>query len=419
MPVLGSIAGCENADPVSALAGSAFEKIAGEFGKAANQTTQTMASSWLHLDGAHLSNTEGPVLFLNNHLQWFVSWIAVLSLVVAAGQMAWKRRAEPAREALRGLINLVLVTGAGVGTFNLLIEAGDAFSTWIVTRAMNCQPDPNAFEYSSQCGKKFGELVGGVTAASAAAPTIGPALLLVASLLVVFAAIVQIFLLIVQKATLPVLASTLTLAAAGSGTAWGHAWLKKSLGMTLALTLYKPAAAIVYAAAFYGMNAGDSNGDKGSLSSVISGVVLMLMAVFTLPALMRVAIPAVEGATGGSGSASGIGSVGAAVASGAISIKTAGASTATKMAAKGATQAAVSGAKSVAGKDKQIPGQGGSGSAPSGASAPKKAPTPPKADTTNAPSDTRSAPAGGQVPRGVPNGRPPMNNNQEGPRGSQ
>ncbi|MFK0294856.1 hypothetical protein ACIQU6_30890 [Streptomyces sp. NPDC090442] len=406
------------------MAGSAFEKIVGDFAKAAASLTESLASSWLRIDGAQLDDKSGPVAFLTAHLQWITSWFAVLSLILTAGHMAWTRRASAGREALRGVLTLVIVSSAGVGIFNALMFAGDRFSTWIVARAINCQPTTD-YTYTPDCGHKFGNMLNGAVAFNAVS---GGALLLIASLLIIFAVVVQLFLLLIQKAALPVLAGTLPLSAGASSTPWGNQWFRKSAGLMVALTCYKPAAAICYAAAFYQINSGDGGGGKkGDMVTILTGVVLMLLAILVLPALMRVAIPASEAAGGGGGGHATVGSVGGAVATGAIAIQTGGTSAVGQAAARGATQAVVSGARSVATTGGGVPGQG---RGPTGGNGPSGAPTgggrPGGGDTHQG----ENSPGPGSVPTGAnantsgnAPAQPPASGSQtsqnpEGPRGS-
>ena len=68
----------------------------------------------------------------------------------------------------------------------------------------------------------------------------------------------------------------------------------------IAFILYKPVASIVYAAAFkvFG-SVGKVDGDDGQrMMYFISGLVLMIAALFALPAMMRLIVPAVGAASG-------------------------------------------------------------------------------------------------------------------------
>lgn len=120
-------------------------------------------------------------------------------------------------------------------------------------------------------------------------------LVLIMAVLVITGTVAQIALMIVRMAMLVILTGTLPLAAAASSTPAGRVWFRKSVGWLLAFVLYKPAAAVVYAAAF------SLSGQKqdNEVVSMVSGVVLIVLACFTLPALMRFAAPVVQAAVSG------------------------------------------------------------------------------------------------------------------------
>ena len=89
----------------------------------------------------------------------------------------------------------------------------------------------------------------------------------------------------------------------------------KYLSWLLAFILYKPAAATVYAAAFWLI------GEGKDLMSIFTGMVAFCMAVVALPALMRLITPAVSAVTsGGSGMAAAGVSAGGQLASGAMQL---------------------------------------------------------------------------------------------------
>ncbi|WP_367318304.1 hypothetical protein [Streptomyces sp. HUAS ZL42] len=278
------------------LGGSAFDDIAESAAQAASTTVKALGSAWMNLGAPDLDDTGGPVAFLRGSTLWFTSFAAVLCLVVAAGHIAWQRRGEPARQALQGLLNLVVVSSAGVATVNLLAVAGDKFSVWIIDRSTGCEQISATGEPVASCVAEFDKRTSAMLALGG---TDSSFLVLIMAMLVIAGSVAQIALMIVRMAMLVILTGTLPLAAAVSGTAGGRVWFRRSVGWLLAFVLYKPAAAVVYAAAF--AMSGRSQGDE--VVSMVSGVVLIVLACFTLPALMRFAAPVVQAAVSGTGRA--------------------------------------------------------------------------------------------------------------------
>ncbi|MFE9685383.1 hypothetical protein [Streptomyces sp. NPDC006285] len=300
------------------LGGSAFDDIAESAAKAASTTVKALGSAWMDLGSPDLNDEAGPVAFLRGSTLWVTSFTAVLCLLIAAGQLAWQRRGEPARQALQGLLNLVIVSSVGVAMVGLLTSAGDKFSVWIIDRSTGCRQISAAGEPVAQCVAEFEKRTSAMLALGG---TDSSFLVMVMAVLVITGTVAQIALMIVRMAMLIILTGTLPLAAAASSTPAGRLWFRRSVGWLLAFVLYKPAAAVVYAAAF------SITGQKqdNEVVSMVSGVVLIVLACFTLPALMRFAAPVVQAAVSGAGraaraSAAGGGDAPAAVGTGALPV---------------------------------------------------------------------------------------------------
>ncbi|MGI5347348.1 hypothetical protein ACQEU8_04045 [Streptomyces sp. CA-250714] len=279
------------------LGDSAFDNIVDSAAEAAASTVKALGSAWASIESPDLGADSGPVEFLRGSTVWFTSFTAVLCLLIAAGHIAWQRRSEPGKQALQGLLNLVVVSSAGVAAANLLTVAGDRFSVWIIDRSTGCRQISPDGEPVEQCVSEFDKRVSAMLALGDADSSF---LVLIMSVLVIAASVAQIALLIVRVALLVILAGTLPLSAAASSTPAGRAWFRKSVGWLLAFVLYKPAAAIVYAAAF-SMPGTEGDGEGSEIISMVSGVVLLVLACFTLPALLRLAAPVAQTALSGTG----------------------------------------------------------------------------------------------------------------------
>ncbi|MGC5225142.1 hypothetical protein ACPW96_21445 [Micromonospora sp. DT81.3] len=254
--------------------------------------------------------------FLQNSLWYFVGGLAVLSVIIGGIRMAWEQRAQPGKELLQSLITLVVVSGAGLAVITLAVTAADAFSVWILNNATDCNVSVAG---DSQC---FGTNVYGMIALTAQSPIglFGVLVLGVVALLMTFT---QVALMIVRGGLLVVLAGVLPLGASFTNTQMGKQWFWKMLGWTIAFILYKPAAALIYAAAFSLVGTDVFLDDGGGIWSILVGMSLMLVALLALPALMRFIAPMTGAVTGGGGSgmavAGAAGAVGGQIATGAIS----------------------------------------------------------------------------------------------------
>jgi hypothetical protein len=286
---------------------------------AVGQTVQTLGTFWVNVGTPGLTAAPGgstasdPVLFLQNSLYFWTASLAVMSVLVGAGKMVIERRGAPLRDLVRSLATLIVVSGAGVAAVGLLTVAADQFSAWIVTNSTD--------------GTSFNENITAMLALSAASP-IGSIMIILLGLIAILASVIQIVLMIVRGGLLVILTGIFPTAAAFSNTEAGKGWFQKCTAWLIAFILYKPAAAIVYATAFqlsgskiFG-NVGDGQDFGSALLSTVTGLALMVIALFAMPALMRFVTPMVGAVAGGSGALA-AGTVGA-VASGAISMGAAG-----------------------------------------------------------------------------------------------
>ena len=346
---------------VTTLAGSAANKVAGDFvqmaatdaANAADSLLKTLATSWTNIATPNLAGGSGngaAAQLLQGDLKFVTLWVGVASLLVAAGRMAYMRRADPLREAAMGLIRLLLVGGMGIIAIDTFAAIGDQFSSYVLSSATTSQA--GGLNQATSLFKLTG----------AAGFSAVPFLLLILALLAVLSTLVQLFLIIIRGTLLVLIGGTWPLAAAASMTTGGSQWFKKVTGYLVAFLLYKPAAAICYAAAFKLI----ASAGPDPVVAQIEGVVLIIMATLTLPALLKFVVPAVSSA-GGFGAGEAL-AAGAAVATGAAAIiATGGGSAAAGAGASGAAGIAAPAGAATAGPG----GPGGPpGAAPPGGGGP-------------------------------------------------
>ena len=352
LPVVGeacSIAG----GAASSIAGDFVQTAATDAANAADSLLKTLATSWTNIGTPNLADGSGngaATQLLQGDLKFVTLWVGVASLLVAAGRMAYMRRADPLREAAMGLIRLLLVGGMGIIAIDTFAAIGDQFSSYVLSSATTSQA--GGLNQATSLFKLTG----------AAGFSAVPFLLLILALLAVLSTLVQLFLIIIRGALLVLIGGTWPLAAAASMTTGGSQWFKKVTGYLVAFLLYKPAAAICYAAAFKLI----ASAGPDPVVAQIEGVVLIIMATLTLPALLKFVVPAVSSA-GGFGAGEAL-AAGAAVATGAAAIiATGGGSAAAGAGASGAAGIAAPAGAATAGPG----GPGGPpGAAPAGGGGP-------------------------------------------------
>lgn len=327
---------------------SLMDQLAHNASVAMASTIETLGSFWVTVPTIPLGDTQGnpsdPVGFLQGHTWWIWSTLMVFSVLYAAGQMIWSRKGQPLMELVAALIRSLLASSAGLGAVVILLQVGDSYSTWILDKSVEggfTQGLKNIMSSESASDLQIFMIVAGIIA--------------------MLVSLVQICLLIVRSALSVLLAGTLPLAYSATNTQWGKQWSQKHASWLIAFVLYKPVAATIYAAAFKVTGSaltGKLEGVAESIVGLMSGLVLMVAALFALPAMMRLIVPAVGAASAGGAMFAGA-AVGSA-ASGAVNMGS-------RMAAKGGSSGGGAAGASGAG------GAGGAGA--SGAAAAKGAGT--------------------------------------------
>ncbi|MHA7620775.1 hypothetical protein ACX12M_19880 [Cellulosimicrobium cellulans] len=304
---------------------------------------------------AEPSNAGGAVLFLQSSLWWYMGAAAIVSVIIGGARMAYEQRAEPGRETVKSLLTLVVVAGAGVTIVGLLVAAADSFSVWVLNGSLQC----DVTAAGSAC---FGENMLTLLALTTnpAAGGLGSLLIIILGIIAILAAAFQIVLMVARGGMLVVLTGILPLSASFTNTEMGKTWFRKCISWLVAFILYKPAAAIIYAAAFQLVGTDVFTDDGSGLLAVLTGLMLMVIALFAMPALMRFVTPMVGAMASGAG--------GAALAAGALAALPSGAAAIGRLASGGSNSSTTSNAQP--GNNGQSGSQGPSGGGGGGNTAP-------------------------------------------------
>ncbi|MFG1804659.1 hypothetical protein ACGFI4_31400 [Micromonospora carbonacea] len=345
---------CLPGKAVESAAGQFLEEIAEQMSEAAAEMLRAMVTGWLSIPTPDVTQESGTVAYLRAYTSWAVAAVAVAAVLVAAGRLAWERDGREAGTFGKGLVTMVVLAGAGVPAVQLLITIGDSYSNWILDAAAD------------------GDLGNRLLTLAPAAATNGLSALMVTglSMMVFTGSLAQLLMLLGRGVGLVLLPGLLPLIASAGISRTGQAVRDRYLTWLLALVLYKPTAATIYAAAFWMLGHGQD------LTTLLTGLVAFFMAIVALPALMRLLAPAVSAlSSGGSGGvAAAAVSSGGQIASGAIRLSNAAggsgrgdAGTSGPGRADGATPStAVPSPRPAGGGGAPAPGAGATGSASAG-----------------------------------------------------
>jgi hypothetical protein len=361
-----------------------FKPIAEAIGETVGTVMSTIATFWVYVPTITVGDDQGrpandTVSWIWQHTQFIAVFVAAIGIVVGAMQMAWTQRGESARELLRSLMTLAAATAFSVAVAQVLITAGDIFSACIVSSSLDsqttgwtdgCQQINSAD--SADFGKSMSTVLGFTGVVSLATGSLALIGIVIAmGILTILAGLIQIVLMVVRSAMLVLLLGVLPIAAAATNTEMGRTWFKRIISWLVAFILYKPVAAIIYATAIrlvsndgapLQFDADDPEKIGDIVMNLVTGLTMLVLALFAMPALMRFIVPMVGATAGGAGA-------------GMLAAKMAGVDKVGDMANKGVNQGSdgggdgPTGAQNVGRASQQAPSGGGGGGGGGGGAA--------------------------------------------------
>lgn len=294
---------CESGNPVLDVVLGFFSFLGDPVGTILNVIAKAVLAAAIAVFGA--LSTSVPTMSgtttskqINGQSQWLVVYLAVGSLLFAAARMAVERRGAAGVTALKGILRVIIVSGA---------------ATTVVMAAARISDDYSDHLFREGALRQLQD-VGGCSTGDG----IQAVLLLVLAFLLLLSGIIHTILLYIRLGVMIILLGTLPLAAAASMTDWGAGWWRKHIGWMIAWLLYKPAAALVLYAGSAMTSSDEASGSQ--ISERIAGIGVMLLSAVALPALLKLVVPATAALGGGSAVSGAMSQVGKTLASGARSI---------------------------------------------------------------------------------------------------
>jgi len=266
------------------------EGLADALREGAKFIIQTTVGWWLNIPSIDLSSSAAGQI--RDDLMYVSLVVATAGVMWGGARMAFRRSTDATWDVGTGLLRLAAAVSLGFLLPQLLLRAGDAFSTWALDSATSNQVTTRLVAIAG---------LGGVTA---------PGAVILAAIIMILAGLVQALEMFLREGGIIILSGTLILAAAGGFNPATKSWFPKVSGWLVALIMYKPFAALVYAAALHEIGS-DSNDPR----NVFIGLAMLLLSVIALPTMMRFFSWAAPGAIG---AASGFGSGATALAGGAL-----------------------------------------------------------------------------------------------------
>lgn len=287
---------CKGGEKLKNIADSAITDFVQSLYDGAIAFVAQVSTFWLDSPSPDVDNA--AVLSLREDMSWYVAGFAILGFLIGLIKLVIS---QDVKSSLIGLatpiVNLILATTAYAVGIGVLLTASDEFSKWIVQRSTDGEID----------------LTQMLTASSALLASPGTAFLLF--ILLLLGAIINLLFMYFRDVMFLILSAFIVALAAASGTEQGRQAWRKANGWLVALLLFKPVAAGIYALGFRmlvdgGQAEGEEDSVAAAMQSTLIAVLILLLAALALPALIKFIVPA---AGVGAGAFSGGAALGAGV----------------------------------------------------------------------------------------------------------
>ncbi|TKG61515.1 hypothetical protein [Prauserella endophytica] len=247
-------------DAASNVAASAFTSMAESAGTWAGEMVVHAMTWWVQTPSVD-PNTDA----VRTAQQWtlpIVGFMLVGSVLWQCARLIVSRKKDPLLNIGIGLVRYTVIVTIGLVVLAGAIQAGDALASAMMNNA----------------AENFGNRMKGLMTREIIQNPFG---LLVLGLLLGLIALVQWIIGFLRQAGILILAAMIPLAASGSLNDSTKTWWPKLATASLALVAYKPMAAFIYMIGFTFM------GEGQDLATVMVGVMVLFLALFALPALLK------------------------------------------------------------------------------------------------------------------------------------
>ena len=270
---------------------------------------------WLGISGPGMGEGS-PAAAVQNGTLYFVAVAGIIGTAFGIVRVVRTHSKDASVDLVMAIFATVAVTAIGGTAATYLLKASDAVAPWLLSNITGQGEDERKSLYQMleiMPGDQSAKFVIGLAIVSVI-------LVLVAAL----ASVVNALFVIFSYGMVAVLVGLLPIFAAQSQTQAGKERFWKVMGWIFAAVLYKPTAAIIYGVGslwIKGMVAEDQKGDAfAELVSLISGMVVIVMACLALPALIKIVTVATTDQARGVGAGGAIAAGAGAVAVGSLGL---------------------------------------------------------------------------------------------------
>lgn len=286
-----------------------------------------LGTFWVGVPTDAVQESDSPSRWLQDELSMVTVAVATVSVIIAGAKMAITAKGESAKDVLRSLLTLTIVMLLSLTILGLLIQVGDKFSECMIASSVTdgigqkspeevrlsdlSEPELDGWkcDIDDETRRDFGMSMLAALGMTGPTAVLGPLMIVIIGLWALIASIFQLIMMIIRNGMLVVLIGVLPLAASATNTETGRMWFKRCVSWLVAFLLYKPIAALVYAAALKlllssatAATSSQSAADEATaMKNGITAAVMMTLAIIALPALMKFTAPLVAATAGGAG----------------------------------------------------------------------------------------------------------------------
>lgn len=215
-------------------------------------------------------NPDQPAVRIAQHYLWpLIGFVLVTSILAAGIRVSLSRKGAPLLDVGMGMVKYALATTMGLAVLGGAVLMADGFAQWMLDAAA-----PH-FEETIKASLDPRNMTEG-----APGPGAYIGLLSLASN-VMFIGGIQWVLGFLRQAGIIIYAALLPLAAAGSLSQLGKQWLPRISSTLLTLICYKPAVAFIFVVGELFLGA------SNSITTVLTGIMILIASVVALPAMFK------------------------------------------------------------------------------------------------------------------------------------
>jgi len=256
------LTGCVG-DVVGSAVSSVWDSICQSFGDAATAMLQGFATAFAGSDKVNL--TSAGVSSVYGISLGLASVVAALLLLWQVARTVWTHDGNAMAQGLIGVGKAALAFLMTLGVATVALEAADDITEFIVQKG---------FGSDAALGQKLGTLFAGDLSSA-------PTLLMLMALIGILITVVLWFELLMRAAAITILVATSPIAAAGQVNDSTKSWWSRMVSATIQLIILKPIIALVLTLGF------SLSGQSKGIEQTLTGLLVLLLAVFAWPSVAR------------------------------------------------------------------------------------------------------------------------------------